>query len=160
MRIAQLVTGLLALVFGTPEAAGAEEDGRARYYSGAEWVLDADGQLLGSSAVLVERLLDIPNRTLRTNVLRESPQDGILPARSTTRLSLVATTASPFELDGLGERGDARVDVSERAQRNVLVIRETVRAEDGHAVSVHILDATALSRAEYEPWAARLAASH
>ena len=159
MRIAQLVPGLLALVFGTP-AAQVEENGRARYYSGAEWVLDDDGRLLGSSAVLIERTLDIPNRVLRTHVLRETPRDAFLPARSATTVTLIGTSAAPFALEGLAERGGARVDVDEHAARQVLVIRETIRAGDGHTVRVHILNATPLAPDEYATRATLLAATH
>jgi len=156
MRIAQLITGLAALFFGTPVEA-TEEDGRARYYSGAEWVLDGDGRVVASSTILVERMLDIPNKVLRTSVVRESPRAGVLPARSTTTLTLVGTSVSPFVLEGLGEREGARLQVVERAARQVLVVRETVRDDEGHTVRVHVLNATPLAPDEYEPWAARLA---
>ena len=64
MRIAQLVAGLFALVAGQPRPAdaadaadAAPEDGQGSYYSGAEWVLDAEGHIIASSAVLMERAL-------------------------------------------------------------------------------------------------------
>ena len=157
MRIAQLVTGLAALMFGAPEAP-AEETGRARYYSGVEWVLDDGGRPITSSAVLLEHVLDIPHRVLRTNILRESPREGLLPQWSATSVTLHGTGASPFALEGIAERDGARVDVVEYAAHHVLVIRETVRAHDGHEKRVHVLNATPLARDEYEPWARRLAA--
>lgn len=62
MRIAQLVAGLFALVAGQPLPTGAAdavlEDGQGSYYSGAEWVLDAEGHIIASSTVLMERVPD------------------------------------------------------------------------------------------------------
>lgn len=157
MRVVQLVAGLLTMAFGQSQQVDApQEDGHGRYYSGAEWVLDADGAVIASSAVVVERILDVPNRVLVQHVIRESPRRGLLPRESTTKVTLVATSASPHALDGLALRDGTRVEIVERVSQRVLVISETVRGSDGRAVEVHVVDATPLAREEYEPWARRL----
>jgi hypothetical protein len=153
--MAQLLSAVVAVLFGH-NAEVREEDGRAQYYSGAEWVLDADGRVIASSAVVVERALDVPNRILRQSVVRETPRAGALPRATTTTVTLLGTTAAPYSLDGLAERDGARVEFSERAAKNVLVIRETLRRADGCGAEVHILDATPLPREEYHAWLQRL----
>lgn len=159
MRIAQLIAGLFALVAGQPlQADVALEDGRGSYYSGAEWVLDAEGHIVASSAVLVERDLDVPHRALAQKVVRESPHAGVLPRDSATTVTLLGMSTSPFALEGVASRQGARVEVLEGVVRGVLVIRETVRAADGRAVATHVIDATQLPREEYESWMARLPA--
>lgn len=153
MRSAQLFSGLASLVLSALQepVAPIQEDGRGRYYSGAEWVLDGEGKVLASSAVLVERQLDLPNRLLRQEVVRESPRERVLSRTSRTTVNLFAARAAPHhELEGHGVLDGVVVEVFEQVKNGVLVIRETIRDGSGRTLRIHILDATPLTAGEFD----------
>jgi hypothetical protein len=107
MHRQSITTFLLSLLLGAPQASRPTEQ-PATHYSGVEWVLDADGHLLGSTALVLEHGLDIRHRQLQLHVVRESPdQGGLFPRESTDTLSMLSTRISPsYSADARLRRDD------------------------------------------------------
>jgi hypothetical protein len=154
MFLREVVMGLLAMLIGSP-AAAPEDVAVGRYYGGVEWILDENGNLLGSEEVTLERHVDLGHSVFTRRVVRDARGGRAVERREEFRL--VSLSPKPHRLEARAVAGDVRIELSETLRRGVLVARQTHRAHDGRVLEVHILDATPLSASEAEARASVLA---
>jgi hypothetical protein len=158
MQVRTTLIWLLSTCAGNPTLPALEPP--AQFSSGAEWVLDGDGNVLASSAVVLEHTVDRLHGTLHVRVLRETPDPtGLLPAESSLHHTIVAHSARPWSLEGrVSDASTLRTDLAEKLQGGVLVSRSTTRDADGRVVTVRIINTTPLSHGEFTTWSSKLLA--
>jgi hypothetical protein len=145
MALRHVGWALFGLLAGA-HAGDAGGDAPARFYSGAEWVLDAEGHVLATSAVLLERVLDAHHERHVRHLLRATP-GAELPRSERVDESVLAISFAPWTLDA-GE-------LTESVRGNMLMLRVVQKDSSGHVTRIHVVDATPIASDEY---AARFAA--
>lgn len=154
------IVSMFALPPSTSTSASPE-----RFYSGAEWVLDSEGEVLASSAILLDRNPDLHHAQIENNIQRALPDRreraltdeqlaALLPHTSTQKVSVIgASTAPTHTLEGRSTRSGRLSSFAEQLRGAMLLSREVIRDENG-VVEVHVILATPLSEHEYTARAA------
>ena len=153
MFLREVVMGLLAMLVGSPAAP--EDVAVGQRYGGVEWVLDADGNVLGSEEVTLDRRVDLAHGVLTRRIVRDAR--GRLPVDAHEEARIVAFSPHPHRLEARGHAGDVTLELTETLRGAVLSVRQVHRARDGKIVELHILDATPLSPTDAEARARDLA---
>ncbi len=151
MHLRSVTTFLVSLFLGAPTTSGPAQR-PATHYSGVEWVLDAEGHLLGSTALVLEHGLDIGHRGLQLHVVRESPDArGLFPRESVDNLSMLSTRMAPSYMAEARLRRDDGPDmeITEELKGDVLIARKTIRDASGRIAFIHIINATPLTPCEH-----------
>ncbi len=106
------ILSIFALTPSTSTSASPE-----RFYSGAEWVLDSEGEIPASSAILLDRNADLPHAQIENNIQRAVPDRreraltdeqlaALLPHTSTQQISVIGQTRAPTRLRGEAHEAD------------------------------------------------------